>query len=92
VKTELFPEDFVLELKTKNLGNFSSFPTISHTIMSAKWFRSYKIFTIDIVTELCFWTDQQQNGSSVSSLRLAETLEVPEYQICRQLSQLSNGP
>jgi hypothetical protein len=31
---------------------------------------------IDVAAELYFWTEQQQNGSSISSLGLAETLEV----------------
>jgi hypothetical protein len=35
---DLFPGEFVLELNTKYLGNSPSFPTITHTTLSAKWF------------------------------------------------------
>jgi hypothetical protein len=73
---ELFPKDSVSELNTKNLGNSTSFLTIIHTTLSAKRFRRYRILTIDIAAEFCFWTEQQQNGSSDSSLGLAEYLEV----------------
>jgi hypothetical protein len=59
------------------MGKSPSFLTITHTTLSAKWFRSYGILTIDAAAEFCSWTEQQENGSSVSSLRLAETLEVP---------------
>jgi hypothetical protein len=76
VKTELFPKDSVPELNTKNLGNSRSFLTITHTTLSAKWFRSYGILTINVAAEFCFWTEQRQNGSLVSSLGLAETPEV----------------
>jgi hypothetical protein len=74
---ELFPKDFVPELNTKNLGDSPSFLTITHTTLSTKRFRSYRILTINIIVELCFWTEQQKNGSSVSSLGLAKTMEVP---------------
>jgi hypothetical protein len=43
--------DSVLELNTKNMGNSPSFLTITHTTLSAKWFRSYGILTIDIAVE-----------------------------------------
>jgi hypothetical protein len=45
---ELFPKEFVLELNTKNLGNSTSFLTITHMILSAKWFKKYGILTIDV--------------------------------------------
>jgi hypothetical protein len=45
--------------------------------LSAKWFRKYRILTIDIAAEFCSWAEQRQNGFSISSLRLAETAEVP---------------
>jgi hypothetical protein len=77
VKTELFPKNSVLELNTKKLGNSTSFLTITRTTLSAKRFRSYGILTIDVAAEFCFWTEQRQNGSSVSSLVFAETPEVP---------------
>jgi hypothetical protein len=50
----LFPKEFVLELNTKNLGNSTSFLTITHMTLSAKWFRKYRILTIDIAAIFCF--------------------------------------
>jgi hypothetical protein len=58
---ELFPKDPVLELSTKKLGNSPSFPTITHTILSTKRFRSYGILTIDVAADSCFWTEQRLN-------------------------------
>jgi hypothetical protein len=49
---ELFPEEFVPELNTKTLGNSASFPTITHTTLSAKRFRKYRILTIDVAAVL----------------------------------------
>jgi hypothetical protein len=74
---KLFPMDSVLELNTKNLGNSPIFLTITHTTLSAKRFRSYKILTIDITAEFCFCTEQRQNISSQLGFGLAETPEVP---------------
>jgi hypothetical protein len=31
--------------------------------------------TIDVAAEFCSWTEQRQNGTSISSLGLAETPE-----------------
>jgi hypothetical protein len=45
--------------------------------MSTKRFISYGILIIDVAAEFCSWTEQQQNGYSISSLGLAETPEVP---------------
>ncbi len=74
---ELFPKEFVPELNTKNLGNSTSFLTITHMTLSAKWFRKYEILMINVAAEFCSWTEQRYNGSSFSGLGLAETLEVP---------------
>jgi hypothetical protein len=74
---ELFPKEFVLELNTKNLGNSTIFLTITHMTLSAKRFRKYGILTIDVTAKFCSWTEQWQNRFSISSLGLAETLEVP---------------
>jgi hypothetical protein len=63
---ELFPIDSILELNTKNLGNSPIFLTISHMTLSAKRFRSYRILTIDIAAEFCFWIEQRHNGFSLS--------------------------
>jgi hypothetical protein len=57
---------FVLELNTKNLGNSTSFLTITHTTLSAKRFRKYEILTTDVVAVFCFWTKQRRNGFSIS--------------------------
>jgi hypothetical protein len=73
---ELFSEEFVLELNTKNLGNSTSFLTITHTTLSAKWFRKSRILTIGVTAVFCFWTEQRRKRSSISRLRLAETPEV----------------
>jgi hypothetical protein len=76
-KMELLLKDFVPELSIKNLGNSTRFPTITHMTLSGKRFISNGILTIDVAAEFCSWTEQRQNGSSISSLGLAETLEVP---------------
>jgi hypothetical protein len=52
-KTDLFPREFVPELNTKNLENSPSFLTITHTTLSTKQFRSYRILTIDVPAEFC---------------------------------------
>jgi hypothetical protein len=77
VKTLLFPKEFIPELNTKNLGNSTSFLTITHMTLSAKQFRKYGILMIDIAAEFCSWTEQRQNGFSISILGLAETPDVP---------------
>jgi hypothetical protein len=74
---ELFPKDYVTELTTKKLGNSLGFLTITHMTLSAKQFRCYGIFTIDIAAGFCFLTEEQLNGSSVSILGLTKILEVP---------------
>jgi hypothetical protein len=69
--------EFVPELNIKNLGNSTIFLTITHMTLSAMWFIKYGILTIDVAAEFCSWAEQRQNGFSISSLRLAQTLEVP---------------
>jgi hypothetical protein len=73
---ELFPKKFVLELNTKNFGNSTSFLTITYMTLSAKRFKKYGIFRIDVTVVFCFWTEQRRNGSSISRLGLAKTPEV----------------
>jgi hypothetical protein len=75
-KTGLFGCDPVLEMNTKNLGNSSSFLSITHMTLSAKRFRCYGIWKIDFATEFCFWTEQRLNGTQLLDFGLAETLEV----------------
>jgi hypothetical protein len=75
---ELPPKDFVPELNTKNLGNPTSFLTITHMTMSARRFISYGILTIDVAAEFYSRTDQRPKRIfSFSGLGLAETSEVP---------------
>jgi hypothetical protein len=74
---ELFLKDFVLELYTKNLGNSPSFLTITHMTLSTRRFRSCRILMINVAAEFYTWTEQRHNRSSISSLRLTETSEVP---------------
>jgi hypothetical protein len=74
---ELFLEEFVPELNTKNLGNSTNFQTITHMTLSAKRFRRYRILTINIAAVFCFSTEHRRNESSSSSLGLAETPQVP---------------
>jgi hypothetical protein len=74
---ELFLKEFVPEFNTKNLGNSTSFLTITHTTLSAKQFRKYRILMINVTVVFCFRIEQRQNGSSISRLGLAETPEVP---------------
>jgi hypothetical protein len=59
------------------MENSPIFLTNTHMTLSAERFRSYGILTINVAAEFCTWTEQQQNGSLVSSLGLAKTLEVP---------------
>jgi hypothetical protein len=73
---ELFQKNFVLELNTKNLGNSISILTITYMTLSTKRFISYGILTIDVAAEFCSWTEQRQNGPSISSLGLAKTPKV----------------
>jgi hypothetical protein len=75
-KTELFPKDYVLELNTKNLSNSPSFLANTQVTLSTECVRSYRILTINVSAEFCTWTEQWQNGSSVSSLGLAETPKI----------------
>jgi hypothetical protein len=89
-KTELFPKDSVPELNTKKLGNFLVFLTITHKTLFAKQFRSYRILTIDVAAELCFWAEQRQIGPSISSPGLTKNSRSPEYLFSRKLSQLSD--
>jgi hypothetical protein len=54
---ELLLKEFVLELNTKNLGNSTSFLTITHMTLSAKQFRIYRILTIDVAAVFYFWIE-----------------------------------
>jgi hypothetical protein len=63
VKTELFSYNSVREMNTKNMGNSPIFLSITHTILSAKRFRSYGILKTDFAADFCFWTEQRLYGT-----------------------------
>jgi hypothetical protein len=89
---ELFPKEFVLELNTKNLGNSTSFLTITHMTLSTKRFRRYGILTIDVAAEFCSWTDQRPKRIFNFQTRIGQNSGSPAYHFGRLLSQLSDGP
>jgi hypothetical protein len=60
---ELFSYNSVWELNTKNMGNSPSFLSVTHMILSAKRFRSYRSSKIDFAADLCFWAEQRLNGT-----------------------------
>jgi hypothetical protein len=60
-KMGLFGYNSVLELNTKNMRNSPIFLSITHTILSAKRFRSYRILKIDFAADFCFWTELRLN-------------------------------
>jgi hypothetical protein len=74
---ELFHMDSVPELNTINLGNSPSFLTITHTTLSSKQFRCYRLWKIDFAAEFFFWTEQRLNRTQLLGSRLTEALEVP---------------
>jgi hypothetical protein len=61
VKTGLFSYNSVPELNSKNMGNSARFLSITHTILSAKRFRCYRIPKIDFAADFCFWAEQRLN-------------------------------
>jgi hypothetical protein len=56
-KLGLFGLDSVLELNTKNLGNSSTFLSVTHMTLYAERFGCYRILKIDFTAEFCFWTE-----------------------------------
>jgi hypothetical protein len=54
MKTGPFGYNSVLELNTKNMGNYRSFLSVTLTILSVKRFRSYRISKIDFAADFCF--------------------------------------
>jgi hypothetical protein len=88
---ELFPKDYVLELNIKNLGNSPSFLTNTHTTLSAKWFRSYGILTIDVAAEFFFLDRTTAEPIFTFGFQIGQNSGSPKYQIGK-LSQLSDGP
>jgi hypothetical protein len=45
------------------MDNSPRFLSITHMILSAKWFRSYRISKIDFTADFCFWAEQRLNGT-----------------------------
>jgi hypothetical protein len=73
----LFSHNSDPELNTKNMGNSPRFLSVTHTILSIKWFRSYRILKINFAADFCFRTEQRLIGTQLLGLGLAETLKVP---------------
>jgi hypothetical protein len=59
----LFSYNSALKLNTKDMGNSPSFLSVTHTVLSAKRFRSYRILKIDFAADFCFWTEPRLNGT-----------------------------
>jgi hypothetical protein len=72
-KAGLFGYDSVPELNTKNMGNSPRFLSVTHTILSTKRFRSYRILKIDSAADFYFWTELWLNGTQLLGLGLPET-------------------
>jgi hypothetical protein len=45
------------------MGNSPSFLSVTHTILSVKRFRSYRIPKIDFAADFYFWAEQRLNGT-----------------------------
>jgi hypothetical protein len=58
------------------MANYPSFLSVTHTILSAEQFRSYRILKIDFTADFCFWTELRLNGTQLLGLGLAKTLKV----------------
>jgi hypothetical protein len=86
MKTGRFGQNPVPEMNTKNMGNSPSFLSVTHTILSVKWFISYRILKIDFVADFCFWTEQRLIGTQLLGLGLAKTLKVPNIIMVGTLS------
>jgi hypothetical protein len=63
VKTVLLGNNSIPKLNTNNMGNSPSFPSVTHTVLSAKQFRRYRILKIDFAADFCFWAEQRLNGT-----------------------------
>jgi hypothetical protein len=57
----LFSYNSVPEMNIKNMGNSPIFLSVTHTILSSKQFRSYRISKIDFAADFCFWVEQRLN-------------------------------
>jgi hypothetical protein len=59
------------------MGSSPSFLSVTHMILSVKWFRSYRILKIDFAVDFYFWTELWLNGTQLLGLGLAKTPKVP---------------
>jgi hypothetical protein len=64
----LFRWDFSLEMDSKKVGKSPSFPSVTYSASSDKWFRSYRILNIDFTDEFCFWMEQRLNETELLGL------------------------
>jgi hypothetical protein len=55
------------------MGNSPRFLSVTHTILSTKWFRCYRILKIDFTADFCFWTELWLNGTQLLGLGLHKT-------------------
>jgi hypothetical protein len=58
------------------MHNSPRFLSVTHTILSAKRLRGYRISKIDFAADFCFWTEQWMNGTQLLGPGLVETLKV----------------
>jgi hypothetical protein len=73
----LFSYNTVPELNTKNMENSPSFLSITHTVLSSKRFRSYKILKIDFAADFCFWVEQRLNRTQLNTIMVGNSLSSP---------------
>jgi hypothetical protein len=77
--------DSTSQMHTKNLGNSSIFPFITHTALSDKRFGSYRTLNIDYAAGIC--SGQNSIWLKTSLLGFgSQNSRSPEYQFGRQLS------
>jgi hypothetical protein len=73
----LFSYNNIPELNTKNMENSPSFLSVTHTILSSKRFRSYKILKIDFAADFCFWAEQRLNRTQLNTIMVGNSLSSP---------------
>jgi hypothetical protein len=73
----LFGYNTVPELNTKNMENSPSFLSVTHTILSSKRFRSYRILKIDFAADFCFWAEQRLKRTQLNTIMVGNSLSSP---------------
>jgi hypothetical protein len=73
-------------LNIKNLGNSPRFLTITHTTLSARWFISYGISTIDVAAEFC---SGQNSGGTDLQFSVSNWPKIQKSQIPFRITALS---